>query len=199
VHDAGERPSYDRYVAGLPGGLDAFPAAQAKGSLVRSVIEAQPEEVLRSLPAPVRALALDAPIDSDWVPEAHFAGLVHAVSEGRHYGIHEYCAWVRGCNRALFSSTLYKILMAVVSPEALLRHAGKRWGNFHRGSTLELDGFADDGARLTLRFPAGLFDELILRGFGEALAAALEAAHARGPVVEIEARGAGFARYLARW
>jgi hypothetical protein len=199
VQDQGQQPSFERYVAGLPGGLDAYPGAQAKGSIVRSVIEAQPEDLLRALPEPVRALALDPPIDSDWVPEAHFAALVHAVSERRRYGQREYCAWVRSSNRALFASPLYKILMAVVSPEALLRHAGRRWSNFHRGSTLELDGFADDGARLTLRFPAGVFDALILRGFAEALAAALEAAHAKGPVVDVEASGAGFARYVARW
>jgi hypothetical protein len=199
VRDAEERPSFERYVAGLPGGLDAFPAAQAKGSLVRSVIEGQPETLLQTLPEPVRALALDPPVDSDWVPETHFAALVHAVSERRRYGVREYGAWVRNSNRALFASPLYRILMSVVTPGALLRHTGKRWGNFHRGSTLALDGFADEGARLTLTFPAGVFDGLLLRGYGEALAAALEAAHAKDPIVEIESSGPGFARYLARW
>lgn len=199
MRDGDEGPSFERYVAGLSGGLDAFPAAQAKGSIIRSVTEGQPDEVLRRLPEPVRALALDPPIDSDWIPEVHFAALVHAVAEARAYSGPEFCAWLRACNRTLFASPLYRILMTVVSPEAMLRHAGKRWGNFHRGSTLDLDGFADDGARVTLRFPEGLFDPLVLRGFAEAFAAALEAAHARDPVVLIEARGPGFARYLARW
>jgi hypothetical protein len=199
VHDTEDRPSYARYVAGLTGGLDAFPDARAKGSLVRSVLEGQPPELLRELPEPIRAIAVDPPVDSDWVPEAHVCALVHAIAERRQYGIREYCAWVRGSNRALFASPLYRILMAVVSPGALLRHAGKRWGNFHRGSTLVLDGFADDGARLTLMFPSGVYDALLLRGFGEAFAAALEAARAKDPVVEVDASGAGFARFLARW
>lgn len=199
MRDGGERPSFERYVAGLPGGLGAFPAAQTKGSIVRSVIEGQPDTILHALPEPIRAVALDPPMDSEWVPEAHFGALVHAVAEARGLGEGEYLAWVRGSNRALFGSVLYKILMTVVSPEAMLRHAGRRWGNFHRGSTLELDGFSDDGARLTLRFPAGVFDGLLLRGFAEAFAAALEAAHAKEPVVGIEATAAGFARYLARW
>jgi len=89
--------------------------------------------------------------------------------------------------------------MVVASPELLLRYTGKRWENFHRGSALHHDGVSDDGVRLTLTFPAGLFDELLLRGYGEAFAAALEAACARDPLVEIEARGPRFARYLARW
>jgi hypothetical protein len=199
VRDADGQPSFDRYVAGLPGGLGAFPAALAKGSLVRSVIDGQPEALLRALPEPVRALALDPPLDGEWVPEVRFAALVHAVAEARRWGTREYCGWVRGCNRALFASPLYRLLMTVVSPEALLRHAGRRWGNFHRGSTLELEGVADDGVRLGLRFPAGVFDTVLLLGYAEALAAALEAAHAREPVVEIDAREAGFARYVARW
>lgn len=199
MRDADGRPSYERYVAGLAGGLDAFPAARAKGSLVRSVIDAQPAELLRTLPEPVRGLALSPPIDSEWVPEAHLAALIHAVSERRRFGAREYCAWVRTCNRALFARPLYRLLMAVASPETLLRHAGKRWENFHRGSDLAHDGVADDGVRLTLTFPAGVFDDFVLRGYGEAFAAALEAARAKDPLVEIEARGPGFARYVARW
>ena len=199
VRDADGLPSYERYVAGLTGGLDAFPDAQAKGSLVRSVLEGQPPELLRTLPEPVRALALSSPVDSEWVPETHLAALVHAVSELRRFGEHEYCGWIRGCNRALFARPLYRLLMAVASPEGLLRHAGKRWGNFHRGSGLDHDGVSDDGVRLTLTFPAGLFDELLLRGYGESFAAALEASRAGDPLVEIEARGPGFACYRARW
>jgi hypothetical protein len=199
VPEGGDLPSYERYLAGIAGGLHAFPEAQTKGSIVRSVVDGQPDAVLRALPEPVRGLALDPPIDSDWVPEVQFGALVHAVAAARGYGPREYLAWVRGSNRALFESVLYRILMTVVSPEAMLRHAGKRWGNFHRGSTLVLEGIADDGARLVLRFPPGVFDGLILAGFAEAFGAALEAAHARDPAVTIETSGPGFARYLARW
>lgn len=199
MRDGGDRPSFDRYVAGLPGGLDAYPDVRIKGSVVRSVVDGQPEEVLRELPAPVRALALDPPVDSEWIPEAYFAALLHAVAERRGYGPRECRAWFRRSNRALFASPLYRILFVVVSPEALLRQPGKRWGAFHRGTTLELEGVADDGVRLALRFPAGLFDEIVLDAFAEAFAAALEAAHAKDPVVEVEARAAGFARFLARW
>ena len=199
MREGGERPSFERYLAGLPGGLEAFPAARTKGSIIRSVIDGQPDAILRALPEPIRALALDPPMDSEWVPEAQFGALVHAVAEARRLGAGEYLAWMRASNRALFRSALYRMLMTVASPEAMLRHAGRRWGNFHRGSTLELDGFSDEGARATLRFPPGVFDALLLRGFAEAFAAALEAAHAKEPVVAIEASRAGFARYLARW
>lgn len=197
--DGGVSPSFERYVTGLPGGLEAFPALVTKGSVVRSLLDGQPDDVLRGLPAPVRALAVDPPIDSDWIPETHFAALLHALAEARHLEGRAFRAWIRLANRSLFASPLYRILMAVVSPEALLRHVDRRWNNFHRGSTAALDGFADDGARVTLRFPAGVFDGLVLEAFAEAFAAALEAAQAKAPVVVVEAAGPGFARYLARW
>ncbi len=199
MREADGRPSYERYVAGLAGGLDAYPEARAKGSLVRTAIAGHPAELLQSLPDPVRALALSPPLDGEWVPEAHFAALVHAIAERRRFGLREYCGWVRAANRALFARPLYRLLMVVASPESLLRHAGTRWGNFHRGSTLLVDGFSDDGVRLSLTFPPRVFDELLLRGFGEAIAAALEAARARDPLVDIEVQEPGFARYLARW
>jgi hypothetical protein len=199
VRDVGAGPSFERYVSGLPGGLGAHPTAQAKGSVVRGLLEELTPELVRALPAALHPLALAPPLDSDWIPETHFCALVHAIAERRRLGGSELLAWFRARNRALFSSPLYRLLMEVATPEAMLRHAGKRWGIFHRGSTLELDGYADDGVRVTLKFPPGLFDATMLGVFGEAFAAALEAARAKGPVVKVEASGPSFARYLARW
>lgn len=192
-------PSYDRYVAGLPGGLAAHPGAQAKGSIVRSHLDALSSDLVRTLPPPLRQLAAEAPMDSDWVPEAYLCALIHAIGERRVYAEREFLAWIRARNRALFARPLYAILMAVASPAVALRAVGKRWGNFHRGTTLELEGYADDGVRVTLAFPPGLFDPVMLQVFGEAFAAALEAAHAKDPSVAVETSGTGFARYLARW
>ena len=199
MRNAGRGPSFERYLTGMPGGLDAHPGAQAKGSLVRNVLEGQPPEVLRRLPAVLQPFVADPPMDSEWVPEVRLCALIHAVAEQRRYSVAEVLAWIRQRNLALFSSPLYRLLMSVVSPEAMLRHAGKRWGNFHRGSSLEFEGFSDDGARVTLTHPAGLYDELVLGAYGAAFAAALEVARAKAPQVSIEISGPGFARYLARW
>lgn len=190
---------YEAYLAGLPGGLDGHPAAQAKGSLVRAVLEGLAPADAARLPAAVRPLADDPPMESEWVPEARFAALALAVADVRGLPDGDFLAWVRASNRALFRAPAYRLLMLVVSPAAMLRHAGKRWGNWHRGSTLELLGFADDGARLRLAFPPGLYDGLLLRSYAEAFAAALEGAHAKDPVVLVEEERPGEARYLARW
>ena len=192
-------PSYDRYVAGLPGGLASHPGAQAKGSIIRSHLDTLSPEVVAGLPAPLRQLAAEPPMESDWVPETYLCALIHAIAERRGYAEREFLAWIRERNRALFRRPLYAILMAVASPEVALRAVGKRWGNFHRGTTLALEGYADDGVRVGLTFPVGLFDPLMLHTFAEAFAAALEAAHAKDPVVGLQVSRPGFARYLARW
>ena len=192
-------PSFERYVAGLPAGLASYPAAQAKGSIIRGHLEALEPGIVSALPPPLRPLAAEPPVDSDWVPETQLCALIHAIAEQRRLSQREFRAWIRACNRALFARPLYAILMAVATPEIALRAVAMRWGNFHRGTTLALEGYSDDGVRVALSFPVGVFDPLMLAAFAEAFAAALEAAHARDPLVEIETAGAGFARYRARW
>jgi hypothetical protein len=190
----------ERWVARLVGGLDAYPAAQAKGSLVRSALEGQPiAKLLLRLPRPLRALAAEPPVGSEWVPEAHFDGLLLAIADVRGMTDDELCAWVRARNRALFESPAYRILMGVMSPAALVRFAGGRWASWHRGTQLEIEGIEDDRVRATLTFPRGLFDALLLRVFGEAFVAALQLASAALPVVTIEEAGPESARYLVRW
>jgi hypothetical protein len=196
---AGAAPSYERYVASLPGGLDAYPEAQAKGALVRSVLLDHPIEVLRALPAPVRGWVTDPPLDNVWVSEARFCALIHAIAEARGWREQATLDWCRERDRDLLSGPLYRILMLAATPEAMLRHAPTRWAAFHRGSTLTFAGFADDGARASLAFPKGLFDPLLLKAFSGSFHVALDLAHARKPAVEIEASGDGFARFLARW
>ncbi len=190
----------DRWLAELPGGLDSYPNAQAKGSIVRSLLAGQPiPELAARLPGPVRRLATDPPVGSEWVPEAHFAALLLGIADVRGMTDAEVCGWARAHNRALFESPAYRILMEVMAPGALVRFAGKRWENWHRGTRLDVEGVSDDGVRLTLTFPARLYDDLLLRVFGEAFAAALELSNAASPSVVIEARGPEAARYLARW
>jgi hypothetical protein len=199
VSDTAAWPSYARYEASLPGGLAAHPGAQAKGSLVRAFLEGQPEAVLRRLPEPLQPLVREPPLDSAWIPEAQFCAFFHALCEALSHTPSDRAAWIRARNQSLFAGPLYQLLMTVVSPERILREATRRWGVFHRGSTLDFEGFSDDGARVRLAFPAGLFDPFVLDAFSEAFAAALQLARAKEPAVRVDASGPGFARFLARW
>jgi hypothetical protein len=159
----------------------------------------QPREVLLALPEPVRLWVTDPPLGNGWVSEAAYCALIHAIAEARRWREPEILAWIRERNRDLFSGPLYRTLMRAATPEAMFRHAGLRWANFHRGSSLNFLGFSDDGARLGLVFPKGLLDPLLLRATGGVFCAALELAHARAPVAVLEHADDGFARYCTRW
>lgn len=196
----GDLPRLDAYLAGMTGGLDAHPGCVAKGALVRNLLDGQPtDELARRLPAPLRRLATDPPIGSEWIPEAHLTSLYLALADVRGLRDEDFLAFARERNRALFRSPAYRFLMEVVSPATLVRFGSQRWGNFHRGTSLDLDGFADDGVRFTLRFPAGLLPPLMLRVYAQAFVAAFELARARFPDVRVEAEDACSARFLAVW
>lgn len=190
----------DRYLAGLPAGLDSFPECVAKGSVLRSTLVQQPvAEIAARLPAPLRQLVTDPPVDSEWMSEVRLVAIYLGVTDVRGYGDADVLAWARDRNRALFRNPAYRILMAVSSPATLLRGATMRWSNWHRGSTLEIEGIADAGVRALLRFPPGLFDDLMLKVFGEAFSAGLELARAPTPAASVELVAPGVARYLVTW
>lgn len=195
-----ELPRLRRYLAGLPEGLLAHPACVAKGGLVRNLLDGQPlAEMLPHLPEPLRRLAADPPVGSEWIPEVQFGALLLAVADLRGLDDRALHTWTRARNRALFLGPAYRYLMEVHSPASLLRAAGPRWATFHRGSTLEVEGIEDRGVGVALRFPAGLFGPALVRVYAEALAAALEVANAAEPLVEVVEERADLARYRARW
>ncbi len=190
----------DRYLAGLPAGLDSHPEALAKGSLVRNALEDQlVPDLLARLPPKLRRLASEPPMAGEWVPEVHFVALYLAITDARAMAETEVYAWARQRNQALFQSSPYRILMQVSSPGMLVRSATQRWANWHRGSQLSVEGVADDGVRILLRFPDDLFDPVMIRVFGQAFLAALDTARVPSPDVSVLSEGRGFARFLARW
>lgn len=193
-------PRLERWLAGVPRGLDSYPEALAKGSLARSALEGQPRDALAAtFPPELRALVAEPPMAGEWFPEAHLVALVHSIADARGMTDEQLFAWARARNRALFESPAYRILMAVVSPGSMVRFAARRWGNWHRGTTLEAGQISDEGVRLELRFPAGLFDPLALRIYAVVFEVALEMAHARLPRVSLEEARPGHATFLASW
>ncbi len=190
----------ERYLAGLPAGLDSFPDCLAKGSVLRSTLAQQPvPDIAARLPAVLRPLVTDPPVDSEWLAEARFVAIYHAVCDVRGYSDAEVLHWARERNRNLFRNPAYRILMSVSSPGTLIRGAAMRWSNWHRGTSLEIEGIQDDGVRALLRFPDGLFDPMMLQVFGEAFAAGLELARAPTPGSKVELVEPGVARYLCSW
>jgi hypothetical protein len=190
----------EAYLSSLPGGLSAYPECQVKGILVRMLAsEERYAGVAPRLPEPFRRLLVEPPIGSEWIPEVHYQALIYALADASGEEDDVILAGVRERHRRMFDSPTYRLLMVGSSPAVLLRAADLRWSNWHRGSTLEMEGIADDGVRAVVRFPRGLFDGFQLRIFAESFLAALDLSQARAPRVEIIEAGAGYARYRAAW
>jgi hypothetical protein len=133
------------------------------------------------------------------MPEVHSLALVYALADATGLDDDAILAGVRDRQRRMFELPAYRILMAAPSPGTLLRGAEQRWATFHRGSTLEVEGIADDGVRLGLHFPRALFDGLHLRIFAESILAALDLSRAVSPRAEIVEAKTGYARYKVAW
>jgi hypothetical protein len=190
----------DAYLSALPGGVSAYPECQAKGVLVRMLASEEGYAgVAPTLPQPFRKLMQDPPMGSEWVPEVHFQALLYALGDATGQDDEAILAGIRPRDRRMFESPAYRILMETPSPAALLRGADLRWANWHRGSTLEVEGIADDGVGLAIAFPRGLFDGLHLRVIGESFLAALDLTRAASSRVEIREAGPGRVRYRVAW
>jgi hypothetical protein len=193
-------PRLERYLSRLPGGLEAHPGAQTRGVLVRLLLEGYPRsDLLAVLDEPLRRLAVDPPMDSDWVSEVHLMALTRAVADVRGLDDAALIAWHRERNRALALHPVFALLLSFVSADAVFRLAAARWASWHRGSTLEVIERREGWGRLELRFPSRLYDTLALRSLAGVFTAVLEASRAPSPGVTLEWADDERAHYLARW
>jgi hypothetical protein len=191
-------PRFSRYLSGLPSGLDSHPECKAKGSVFRNLLDGVPCDIA-GLPGPLRRHMEEPPIASEWLPEAHLWGLAFAVADQGGMDDDRLHAWARERNRKLFEGPVYRTLMALVPPGTLFRFSANRWSAFHRGSSLEAGRVDDEGGRATLSFPAGLFDEQVLRFLSVVFRTALEASRARDPEVELLEATPTAGHFRVRW
>jgi hypothetical protein len=176
-------PSMTRYLESLPGGIDAYPEAQAKGAILRMLLEDDGFKLpADALPAALAAHTAAPPAVNAWVPEVHFNAYMLAVFDeyyAKAGGTVAYEKWIHTRNRRLFRSPLFRILFAVVSPERLLVGIEKRWAAFRRGSEMRVLEHTPGAARLAWRHPRNLVTDLSARGLATAFRAGLELAGAR--------------------
>ena len=187
-----------RYLAGLPAGLDSYPEAQTKGSVYRNLLDDVPCH-LAALPAPLRHHLQHPPIASEWLPEVHLWALAFAVADQQGMDEARLHAWAAERNRKLFEGSVYRTLMAMVSPSTLFRFCAVRWNAFHRGTSMQAGPVSDDGCQVTLAFPRAVFDEQVLRFLAVVFRTALEASRAVGPQVELVSSTDSSGFYRARW
>lgn len=146
-------------MATLPEGLDSYPEAQAKGSMARTVLDHQPETLdPAKLPDELRWMLEHPPTANQWIPEARVLALMHAVRDLAFESDEAFFEWVRTSLRELFSTPMYRLLMAMTSPQMLARQADRAWARVRRGTVRQLEEQGDTHNLGVLRYPPYLFD-----------------------------------------
>lgn len=180
-------PRLASYMTRLPNAIASYPECQSKASAYRHLIEKfDLAAERRSLPPEVVEL-IDHPAPvSAWIPSvlynAFFLATVDRFFVGNERKAIDYYHDLRA---QMFRSPLYRVMMMVVSPQQILRGAGKRWEAFHRGTAFALE-HGDDWARARLTYPHGLQTALTVEMLCAGLRAALEAAGAADVTLVIE-------------
>lgn len=198
----GVHPVVRGYVERLPDGLASYPECTAKAALLRDILDSRPlDATADDIPEALRMTIASPPPVSSWIPEVHFVASSLAIY-GRYFGgddLQGFDEWICARNSALFRKPLYRVLIALMSPERLLVGASKRWGAFHRGTTLTLLQHTPTSALVRLEFPPHLFGDELMRGFAAGMRAAAIVAGGRDVVSGLEAPGPTSAEYWIRW
>jgi hypothetical protein len=195
-------PNVRAYIDRLPDGLASYPECMAKVALVRDLIESRPlDPSADHVPDELRRMLATPPPLSSWIPEAHFVAMSLTIF-ARDFGATDFGAfedWICTRNMALFRKPLYRVLIALMSPERLLVGTSKRWTAFHLGTTLSVIDHGPGSARLKIAFPPHLYGHEMLRGMSAGLRAAVNVAGGRNVAIGIDDETPTSAEYWLRW
>jgi len=186
VSEFSHLPRTQEYLARLPDGLNSYPDAVVKGSLVRGISEFKTERFAsRPLPSQLQAWIDAPPLASQWVSETRLVAFGIAVRESYFDTDGEYLAWTELPLTKTLRSPLYRVLFALLSPGRLVKSGSKRWGALRRGTSRELLERNENGNLGRIVFPPDLYDALYLSALLGALRIVYTMSGAQDPSVEI--------------
>jgi hypothetical protein len=178
-------PHTAAYVAGLPKGLDSYPHCRVRSAVSREILEEFPHLLNHPGVDPgVRKRLRDAMDQGEWMLDSQGMATRLLVRDIVFTTDRDYHRWFFDISGRLFAKPFYRFLMYVVSPTLVVLGATKRWAAFREGSLMTANVDRNQG-KVELAFPVGLYPEVALKGFGETILAALTAARARDPKVEL--------------
>jgi hypothetical protein len=193
-------PQLEAYLAGLPGGLDAYPSCEVKGSILRSMVSEPLFRPMEDLPEPLRKLVETPPLATQWVPEVHQLALMLASVDGHFVkagGEAAFLAWGDRSSAAMLKSPLYRVMFALAGPGLLLDNMPGRLKALRRGTRFELVERGPRSARMSFGFPQGLYVPLMLRARARSIRGALEMAGGKHVAVQVADIGDTRASFLA--
>jgi hypothetical protein len=191
-------PRLAAFVCGLPNGLDSYPEYGTKSALLRSLVTDAVLRQVELLPPPLAALVREPPPLSAWVKQTHAHAVVALARDVSFTSDRAFAQHCYDCQRSLFSSRVYLLLMRCTSPARLLASAEKRWSQFNRGCTIRTEVLADT-AHVWIDHPHGMFEETTRTALAQAIRATLDLSSARRVDIAIVAETPETTELLARW
>lgn len=107
-------PTLHAYLAQLPQGLNSYPEALSKGSLLRSSLEGHDVgRLVDELPDVLRAVIESPPPAGVWVPAVHSDAVFHAVVDRFHPTDERVIAWSEARTLSMAKGPMYGALFRV--------------------------------------------------------------------------------------
>jgi hypothetical protein len=199
--DSARFPRLASYLSFLPEGLASYPECQAKGALVRAVVDCEPLSDVPegALPAPIRSLINTPPTNSQWVHDTVYFGAMLALADYRHMDEARFTEWLHEINRRVFKSQVYRMLLSLTSPGVLLTLCSSTWGTMHRGTTLKVIESDKGHGIAELTFPERAYDRPVIQAIEFGVLVALEQSNVKAPAVTLGTVTTTSARFDARW
>lgn len=181
-------PHLEAYIERLPQGLDSYPEALAKASLLRSVADFRPipRQVREALPAALATLLEAPPPVTHWVSQVHTHSLLLVLRDSVCSDQEDFVRFCYLRQRELFQSAMYRVMFALATPGMLFGAIALRWGSLHRGTSLSIRERTDTTTHLQLDHAPHLWDPEVSLATAAGLRAVLDLSGAIGARVEVE-------------
>ncbi len=152
------------YISRLPDGLDSYPDAQCKASVVNAFTRDYRDVLLANLAHDRLArLIAEPPLDSMWVCEVEAQAIFHVLRAVQFPTEPAFLQYARDMNQALLSSRLYRTLFRVLSHSRVSRLSATAWGRFHIGTRLTVESTKGSTHVFFMEFPPHLLEPVGLR------------------------------------
>ncbi|MFO0554604.1 MAG: hypothetical protein U0271_39875 [Polyangiaceae bacterium] len=191
----------EQYLGRLPGGLDAHPECQMKGSVLRAFATGLPRPLVAdgNLPEPVRELIATPSLPTAWIPEVHATALIVFASAACFDDAQSFLEHAHRTNYALLDSLAYRVLFRLIGATRLAAQAAARWSVFHKGTSIDILSREDGAVRFRLKAPAHHVPRVLAQAYATAFRAALEISGQRDVTFDTVQSDACSTEFRGRW
>lgn len=193
-------PRYDQYLSRLPLGLNSYPEAQQRASMLRArLAESDLASRLADVPQGIVDLITSPPGPSAWVSEVKAHALLLCIGDLCCHSDEAFEALTERVNRRVLGGPIFSMLFRMLGPMRVTRGVSRRWEQLHRGTLFRLVESSNEKCVARLEAPAHLMPPEIVRHYAIALRVGLELAGGDQASVTCETLDPRKTLFVARW